>query len=177
MSKTRILYDNTDLTETYPDVREYLFDMYADERGWETMDDVPDDEISAEAEDISRMNWEGFYEDLKYIFNKDCYLITGICGRWNGPAEGGKFIHSVSELMDCIKHLDYIKFYDENGHFKITGYHHDGRDFYEVKKLTKKGYELAYNNYFAQDRELHNTICSCNIYSGLPHIAKRLYGG
>ena len=53
MSKTRILYDNTDLTETYPDVREYLFDMYADERGWETMDDVPDDEISAEAEDIN----------------------------------------------------------------------------------------------------------------------------
>ena len=108
MNKTRILYDNTDLTETYPDVREYLFDMYADERGWETMDDVPDDEVSAEAEDISRMNWEDFYEDLQHIFNKDCYLITGICGRWNGPAEGGRFIHSASELMDCLRHLDYI---------------------------------------------------------------------
>ena len=115
MIKTTILYDNTDLTKTYPDVRDYLFDTYADERGWAAKEDIPDDEVSAEAADIDRMNWEDFYADLEYIFKNDCYLLTGICGRWNGPAEGGKFIHSASELLDCIGHLDYIKIYDENG--------------------------------------------------------------
>ena len=177
MKKTRILYDNTDITETYPDVREYLFDTYADERGWKTKEDIPDDEVSAQAADIDRMNWEDFYADLEYIFKNDCYLLTGVCGRWNGPAEGGKFIHSASELLDCIRHLDYIKIYDENGHLKISGFHHDGSDSYEIKRLTSKGYELACRNYFAKDRYLHQAIMNCNIYSSLPHLAKRLYGG
>lgn len=174
--KTTVLYDNTDITKTYPDVREYLFDNYADERGWLSKEDIPDDEVSAEAADINRMNWEDIYESLNYIFNKDCYLLTGVCGRWDGPAEGGKFIHSASELLNCIEHLDYIKIYDENGHLKICGHHHDGTDYYEIKRLTRKGYELACRNYFAQDRRLHSAIMSCNVYSCLPYVAKRLYG-
>ena len=69
-----------------------------------------------------------------------------------------------------------MKFYDKDGHFYIRGYHHDGSDFYEMKKLTKKGYELANNNYFAHDRELHTTIMKFNLFSTLPRIAERLYG-
>ena len=175
--KTTILYDNTDLRSLFPDARDYLFDTYGEERGWESENDIPDDLVYAEAADMDRMNWEDFYEDLEHVLSRGCYLITGTCGRWNGPSNGGKFIHSASELFDCIRHLDYIKIYDENGHLKILGYHHDGSDSYEIKRLTDKGYELAYRNYFAHDRELHEAIMNCNIYSALPYIAKRLYGG
>jgi hypothetical protein len=72
--------------------------------------------------------------------------------------------------------LDYIKVIDENGHLKIYGYHHDGSDSYELKKLTKKGFEFADRNYFARDRQLHQTIMNNNFYSALPRIAERLYG-
>ena len=176
-NKTRVLYDNTDLTVLYQDARDYLFDTYGEERGWTSIEDVPGTEVYEEASFISEIEWKDFYCALEHIFESDCYLICGVCGRWDGPAEGGRFIHSAKELMHCLRHLDYIKFYDENGHLKISGYHHDGADSYEVKRLTEKGYELAYRNDFACDRELHKAIFGCNVYSCLPKLALRLYGG
>ena len=53
----------------------------------------------------------------------------------------------------------------------IEGYHHDGHDRYEIKQLTKKGYELARSYGFDKDRHLHNTIMNCNIFSKLPRLA------
>ena len=54
--------------------------------------------------------------------------------------------------------------------------HHDGSDDYELKRLTHEGYELADRNYFAHDRQLHNTIMGCNFYSALPRYASKVYG-
>ena len=175
-TKTTVFYNDMD-TRGFDETKEYLFDTFAEEEGWLSIDESPDCVVYHEIELIQRSEWDDFMADLEYLFSKDSYLLTGTCGRWNGPAEGGKFVSSTDELLDCIKHLDFLKFYDQDGHFYITGYHHDGSDFYEMKRLTKKGYELASRNYFAQDRQLHQTIMNCNIYSSLPRVATRLYGG
>ena len=108
---------------------------------------------------------------LKRMFKDGHYLLTGYCGRWDGRYDGGKFIDSYEQLMRCIEHLDGLTIIDKNGHLFIDGYHHDGNDHYELKKLTRKGYELANRNYFENSRKLHNTIMSNNFFSCLPRLA------
>ena len=174
-NKTYVFYNDME-TRSFEATKDYLFETFAEEEGWLSIDEIPDCVVYHEIELEQRSEWDDFMADLDYIFSKDTYLLTGTCGRWNGPVEGGKFITSKDELLDCIRHLDYIKFYDKDGHFYIRGYHHDGSDSYEMKRLTKKGYEFANNNYFAQDRDLHTTIMNTNFFSALPRIAERLYG-
>ena len=174
-NKTYVFYNDMD-TRSFEATKDYLFETFAEEEGWLSIDEIPDCVVYHEIELEQRSEWDDFMADLDYIFSKDTYLLTGTCGRWNGPVEGGTFITSKDELLDCIRHLDYIKFYDKDGHFYIRGYHHDGSDSYEMKRLTKKGYEFANNNYFAQDRDLHATIMNTNFFSALPRIAERLYG-
>ena len=174
-TKTTVFYNDTE-TESFEATKNYLFETFAEEEGWESEDDIPDCVVYHEMDENRRREWDDFRADMEYIFEKDSYLLTGTCGRWDGPAQGGKFIHSFDDLLDCIRHLDYVKFYDENGHFYIYGYHHDGSDHYELKRLTSKGYEFADRNYFAHDRELHTTIMTTNFFSALPRLAERLYG-
>ena len=173
--KTTVLYNNID-TRDFENMREYLFETYAEEEGWESIDEIPDCVVKHELDEEERREWDNFICDMDYVLSKDAYLLTGTCGRWNGPAEGGKFIRNTDDLINCICHLTYMKVIDEDGHLKIYGYHHDGSDSYELKKLTKKGYEFADRYYFARDRQLHRTIMNNNFYSALPRIAERLYG-
>ena len=119
-TKTTVFYDDAD-TSSFNATKNYLFETFAEEEGWESEDDILDCVVYHEIEEQQRRDWEDFRCDLEYLFEKDCYLLTGTCGRWNGPAEGGKFIRTVDELLDCIRHLDFVKFYDENGHFFISG--------------------------------------------------------
>ena len=173
--KTTLLYSNMD-TPDFDYTKDYLFEEYGEEEGWETKDDIPDSVVYHEMDEMQRRDWDDFMLEISTFFDNGHYLLTGTCGRWNGPAEGGRFICSFNELLDALRHLDYMKFYDENGHFYISGYHRDGSDHYEVKRLTKKGYEYANRNYFAHDRKLHTTIMRNNFYSALPRIAERMYG-
>lgn len=122
------------------------------------------------------IRWNDVKDELQMLFEKGVYLLTGTCGKWYGNFACGKFIRSVTDLLSCIYHLDYIRIYDKNGHFYIHGSHHDGNDDYELKRLTHKGYLLADGNYFAHDRKLHHTIMNNNFYSALPYFAKEVYG-
>lgn len=175
-NKEITIYDNYYSLDREKDIREYLFDEYADEEKWQSPEDIPDERVYDEADFQDRAMWDDITAELQTLFDKNVYLLTGTCGRWNGLAQGGKFIRSVSELISCIGHLDYIRIYDINGHLYIHGSHHDGDDDYELKRLTGKGYELANDNYFAHDRQLHNTIMTCNFYSALPRFAQKVYG-
>ena len=173
--KITVLFNSTELPD-FDRTKAEIFEEYAEEEGWGTMDDIPDSVVYHEMDEIQHTEWDNFVYEMERLFDQDYHLLTGTCGRWNGPAEGGKFVRSFDELLDAIRHLDYMKFYDENGHLYISGYHHDGSDHYEVKRLTKKGYEYADRNYFAHDRQLHTTIMRNNFYSALPRIAERIYG-
>ena len=166
-----VIFNNMDFSETYNETRENLFETRADDFDWTCSDDVPEkmilDEMSFQEENDYQYFKDKFNELLK---NGDC-LLTGTCGRWNGPAQGGKFIQSFNDFATAIQHLDYLKIIDRNGHLIIEGYHHDGQDRYEIKQLTHKGYEYADSNYFSRSRKVHETIMKCNLYSRLPRLA------
>lgn len=175
-NKEITVYDNYYSFDREKEIREFLFDEYAEEKGWQSPEDIPDERVYDEMDFQNREQWYEVKAELQSLFDKSIYLLTGICGRWNGPSEGGSFIRSVDDLLRCIDHLDYIRIYDKNGHLYIHGSHHDGSDDHELKRLTHKGYEFADRNCFAHDRYLHNAIMHTNFYSALPYFAKKVYG-
>lgn len=167
MCKEIILYDNTNLYDLRDEIRLEIFE----EQDWYLPNDVPDSMIDDEINYIDEIEWTNFKYCLSRLFKDGYYLLTGYCGRWNGRQDGGKFIRSTNEFLSCISHLDGLTITAKDGHLMIDGYHHEGSDHYELKKLTKKGYEYANNNYFANERTLHNTIFNNNFYSCLPRLA------
>ncbi len=170
-----ILYDSYYSSEKESEARRTLFEEYADEEKWNSPQDIPDIRVFKEIELQDDMCWNELKFDFEILFKNEYFLLTGYCGTWHGNIEGGKFINSLSELLSVMQHLDDFRIIDRNGHFIIEGSHHDGSDRYELKRLTRKGYELANNYYFANDRKLHNTIMKNNLYSGLPHFAQKVY--
>ena len=170
------LYDSYYSTEKEERTREFLFEIYAEDEGWKSADDIPDQRVFDQMSFEDDLDWQYVKDELSSMFQTHCYLLTGYCGTWRGNLDGGKFIHSINDLMNAISHLDDIRITDHNGHFIIEGSHHDGSDRYELKRLTNKGYLLADRYYFARDRELHNTIMKNNFYSALPRFGKVIYG-
>lgn len=173
-SKDIIIFDNYYDTERENELRQFMFENCDEE--WTSPEAIPDEAVQSEMYEQTCDIWEYVLDCLEELFGKGCCLITGQFGSWRGKLDGGKFINNIDEFLDVIDHLDYIKIIDRNGHLIIEGSHHDGSDRYELKKLTRKGYELADKNYFANDRSLHNTIMKTNFYSALPHVARTLYG-
>lgn len=174
-SKETILYDSYYSTEKETLAREYLFDEYAIEEQWTSPQDIPDYRIFREIETTDDIAWQDIKLELEILFKNNYFLLTGTCGTWHGDIQGGKFINTVNELLSIIQHLDDFKIIDRNGHLIIEGSHHDGTDIYELKRLTQKGYELANNNCFANDRKLHSTIMKNNLFSALPRFAQKVF--
>ena len=173
--KTKItkFYDDTSDYELLEETRQYMFDNYAEQEGWESIDEISDSLVYYEINELHRLEWIELKLYLDDLFEQnEMFLIKGVCGRWNGPSECGRFIYSTDELFEFIRHLDYTCFYEENGHFYIEGYHHDGRDRYELKKLTNKGREYADNNLYMNDRTVHETIMKYNLFSTLPYFSR-----
>ena len=169
-----ILYDDT--TNNYEAVRQDLFNEYAEQENWAVVDNVPDERVYEEIDCIHRMEREDLDCLFTEMFAGSHFIIMGTCGRWDGRVGCGTFIHSLNDLQRFISHLDTIKVYDFNGHLYIEGYHHDGWDCYELKRLTNKGYTFADSHYFAHDKWLHETIMHSNFYSALPRLAKNYLG-
>ena len=170
-NKEIILFDNTDYSERYAETQKDLYERFAEDYDWDFIEDVPMDMIHDEMNFHEEIDYHYFKDKMKQLLQKNDCLLVGVCGRWNGPAEGGQFISNFYDLMSIIGHLDYYKVTDSNGHLIIEGYHHDGHDRYEIKQLTNKGYELARSYSFIKDRHLHNTIMNCNLFSRLPRLA------
>ena len=175
-TKEITLYDSYYSIDKENETRAFLFEVHADEEGWKTPEEIPDQRVYDEIAFQDGETWRDVKDGLKTIFEDGYYLLTGYCGTWRGNLDGGNFIRSLGDLLSVIQHLDDMRIIDRNGHLIIEGSHHDGNDRYELKRLTRKGYELANDNYFAKDRKLHDTIMHTNFYSALPKFAKRIYG-
>jgi len=175
-NKEFVFYDNTDESALYDDMQDFLFNAYGQDNKWQTKNDIPVDYVWNAVYSHSQDEYTDFTDELDRYLNCGVFLIQGVCGRWNGPVDCGRFVRNYNDIRSGIEHLDYIKFYDRNGHFYIEGSHHDGNDKYELKQLTDKGIALAERHWFAQDRALHNKIMQNSNYSKLPRIAHAIYG-
>ena len=164
--------------DQYDYAREYLFEEYAEEEGWESEDDVPDERVNKEVYFQSECDWDNFkYEFGKFIKDSNYgFLLVGYVGTWRGRAAGGCYVNEFNDLYKFWDSCDYIKVYDEGGHLYIEASHHDGNNYAELKELTCKGSEYAGNHYWDSDKEVHEKLWSSNFYTRLPHYAHKVWG-
>lgn len=176
-AKERIIFDNYDLWDTYPD--EYLKEI-ALECDWiDDEDEITDDLLTKWRYQEAEVDWDCEKERLEEFFDKKEVIFFGTVGRWDGDYKGGMMGNFWDIYWKAVKDCDYIKIYDANGHFYIQCSHHDGTNFYEVKEVTQKGSD--YFDRWSWDlddkrtlREVHTQIIKK--YSKLPRFAEKVYG-
>lgn len=175
--KERTIYNNYDLSETYPDE-----DMKACliENGYEE-DEITDQMIWQERYFYDEQDWEMVKEELKNFFLKGHkWMLFGEVGRWDGVYKAGTVFETFEDFFyKATSDCDYIHFYDENGHLYLTCSHHDGTCHYEIKEVTDKGIKYLENwednwNDKRSEKYIHTQIF--NKYSRLPRYVEKVFG-
>ena len=168
----RVIYNNYSLEEMWDDCRSFLI-----ENGNEN---PSDDEVWEEINFSDACNWEEEKERLEAFFDGD-YIAVGTCGRWDGNHAGGFLFNTLSELLERFSDCDYIKMWDENGHFFMTGTHHDGTHFVEIKKVTERG-KSYYENWNwsgyedkRTEKDVHAKMFSDSHYTNLMNYMHKCY--
>ena len=173
----RVIFDNYgDNGYSFDDAKQYCIerhlDDYPDEKDWEPSDE----EVWQEIYDCNEISWEDESYELKKFFNDDeTYILTGFAGCWDGRHAGGYVFKGFNQLSRAWQNVDSFKIYDDNGKFCINGYHHDGTNCWEVKKLTKKGLDYYNRHEYDNPQTLHEKLWEKG-YSVNLHYAKKVYG-
>ena len=172
----RTIYDNYNLwnDSNVKEAKEVLLERDGNEN-------PSDNDIWDELNDEDNINWkEEKYELLKFFDDGSTWILRGTNGRWDGSHEAGTIFTDFMEMFNkAMKDCDYVKLYDENGHFYFQCSHHDGTNCYEIKKLTENGIKYLENceydwNDKRSERYIHDQIMKR--YSVLPHFAHKVYG-
>lgn len=176
--ETRTIFNNYYDNDRFEDTAEYLFDEYADEEGWDTVEDVPEDEIWREMQFSDECAWDDAKYDLEHFLKENGpMLVVGSLGLWYGNCRGGKICYNFRDLAGAWEDCDYINIYDQNGHLYIECSHHDGTNMYECKLLTERGEQYAEDHgWDMYDSELHEKLWNDSHYTHLPHYAHKVWG-
>ena len=181
MEKT-VIYSNCPSVEAENSAREYLFENLAAEKGWRTLEDIPDQAVWDELNFEDEFNFSDAERELKEFFDGKYAILQGSCGRWNGNFAAGTVEYDFSKwFYRIIGQGDYVDIYDIDGHMYIDVYHHDGKNSFEIKLLTDRGIsrlEHWEENWDApeSEKEIHGKLFSIAGYSVLPKFAHKVYG-
>ena len=171
--KERLIYSNYDLWEDYAEeARAYLEEEYPEK-------EISEGNIWEEIYFQDTLNWEDEHERLKDFFNGHGYfLLMGTVGRWNGQHQAGYVFNDFDDMFyKAVRDCDYIKLWDENGHFYLKCSHHDGTNLFEIKRISYKA--LYFIEDWTNDKsipEKHAIVWNSNFLSSLPHFAHTVYG-
>ena len=135
IAKERVIYDNYDLSEIYPDdvLKEEAIDCeWVDED-----EEITDDMLWQWRYDASERDWDDVKYELKKFFKDKEVAFIGNVGRWDGVYKAKAIGEFFDLFYKAITDCDYIKLYDENGHFYLTCTHHDGTCHFEIKEVVK----------------------------------------
>ena len=172
----RMIYDNYDLSKTYPD-EDVIETLVANG----TEEDITNEMIWQERYLLDEVDWEYEFQRLKEFFlDGNKWIAVGTVGRWNGLYNAGTIFSTFEEFFyKATEDCRYWRFYDENGHLYLTCSHHDGTCHYEIKEVTDKGIKYLENwednwNDKRSDKYVHTQIF--NRYSRLPRFAEKVYG-
>ena len=173
----RIIYNNYNLWEDYSDdTRAFLAEENPEE-------EITDNSIWEEIYFQDNLNWEDEHKRLKDFFTGHGYfMIRGYMGRWDGRRAAGYVFDDFDDMFyKAVKDCDYIKLWDENGHFYLKCSHHDGTNLFEIKRINYKAYEFIDNWAYSWDddrteAEIHSIVWNSNFLSSLPHFAHTVYG-
>lgn len=148
---------------------------------------VNDSAIWEEIYNQDEYDWIGIKDDLERFFNgESTWILQGTCECWDGNHKAGMIFEDFEEMLNkAAKDCDCIHLYDKNGHLYLKCSHHDGTNYYEIKKLqievlsiqqTGKiiGMTIEQNNMFII--KLWKDIQSCLILDIKYTVTQRLSG-
>ena len=170
------IYNDTYDSTRFSEAQAEIFEVENEDGQWTSPDDVPDEKVFESMRHDDKYMWDEFRWAMEKLLDETPCLILGTCGRWDGTYDAGSFIRTFSDLRRGLSHFDELNIYEMNGHLYIEGYHHDGKDFYEIKRLTNKGRQIAEHNAYAHDGRLHKVLMNSNLFTGLPHLMDRIFG-
>ena len=177
LAKERIIYDNYDLWEKYPDAD--LIEM-ARECGWIDEDEEPtESDINEWRHWEDENNWECTKEDLTRFFEDETVGFFGEVGRWDGVYSGADVGEFWKLFNDATEDCWYWKIYDENGHLYLTCSHHDGTCHFEIRLVSDQGRQYLENwEYSWNDKRKPSQIYNqlYKRYSTLPRYAQKMWG-
>ena len=161
------LYSNEFDSEHYEAARQFLLEASGEE--------PTDSEIFEELYVEDDINWDDFKSEYKEYFNTNNFVVRANLGRWCGRFESGKIMTGGwKDFLRVIQNYDYLEIVDNNGHLEIVGTHHDGRDYFEIRELTRKGDEYADGYHYDKSESEDAQAVSNNFHSRLPRLAARL---
>lgn len=167
--KVRTIYSDYDLWNDYEtEARESL-----EENG---ITEPSDDAVWSVIYDMDLDEWELAKEILCKFFEGSTWIIYGYTERWDGKRRGWYIFTDFMDMFSkAAKDCNYVHIYDKNGHMFLKCSHHDGTNFYEIRKVTEKG--IGYLERWNDGRSkeyIHDMIIKK--YSVLPWIAYKVYG-
>lgn len=161
-----------------------LFDNYNDydfdeiKKEMETADECEysDDYIWFVIYNNQSEDWDNMRRQLEDDFGDSQLLVVGTVGLWDGNFAAGKLCKDTNEIfLGTLTDCDYKKVWYEKGHLYIMGSHHDGTNWYEIKKVTDRGLNYYDNWNYSQDhrianyseREIHERMWKSSKYTHL----------
>lgn len=176
-SKKNIIYSNDPYDFNEEEMKEIWYEL-AEVNDWEIPEDGPsDDELWEEWYDQKERDWDDIECEVKYHDERGSYLIIASLGLWNGRFDGGKIIDGYLNKVIRACFEDYNKVYWQDKNLKVEATHHDGTNYFIIKKLTDRGIEF-YNNhcYDYDDRTMHQKLFRDAHYSHSVDFFARIYG-
>lgn len=70
------------------------------------------------------------------------YVVKGTVGLWNGPQRGIAIKNTLEDAFwFAVSDCELEKMTEEDGALNIEVSHHDGRNYFSIRPMSKKGYE------------------------------------
>lgn len=112
------------------------------------------DSLDEEFDDYDRFDLEMWFDNKSA--NRQ-YVVFGSNERWDVKGSGyfDKVYYSVMEAIDGATDgvgMFYLKIYEKDyGRLYVDVIHHDGRNSYEIRELTHRGYDMYLNHRYDED--------------------------
>lgn len=164
----KTIFTNYNYDEYMEDAEEKLLNQMEE---YEEEGEPSEDEIYEEAAWLCEDDWCYYVRPgLENYFSSNPCIVTGSVGLWDGRHRGGLVIQDIRDFDRLITDCDYVELIkDDDGHLNMRASHHDGTNYYEIKRLTDAGYEYyCENNYILSREELCETLFNNEMYSELP---------
>ena len=163
-------FDEDEMKEAWIEEQWYL-------TGEEPEEDPTEDQLWETWNELCERNWEDVQSECKFHQETGTYLVIASLGLWNGRFDGGKILEGQLDevIQRCFE--DYNRVYMESRNLQISATHHDGTNYFTIKKLTPKGEEYAERyGWDMSDRELHKRLFKDSHYSHCVRFFADLYG-
>lgn len=176
MPKETIIFDNYDVSEIYEEAKANLIDRHLEDHP-DDKDFVPQEQkIWEECDEIMSFAYEEAMSKLEDAFSDvDALLIYGTVERWNEMLAVSAVYKNFKDLFyAATQDCNYFKISDIGGHLYLTCSHHDGTNRFEVKTITKAGYNY-YSNWedgFRNSSRFRVMESLRKNYTRLPRVAK-----